>query len=171
MAKATPLERCLAKLDIADCWEWTGSLNPGGYAQLRFTDTRYPIGDKRRYTVLPAHRFLYEQLVGPIRKDWHLDHLCRNKPCCNPDHLEPVPPRVNYLRSESFAAMNARKRRCPRGHPYIAENTRADRHGKRYCKVCAADYMRAYNERRRARRAERRNRTDDPLRVKKTLYH
>lgn len=62
------------------CWEWTGHIDPAGYGQV-----------KRGGRVQGAHRYLYEQLVGPIgRNAQQLDHLCRVRRCVNPSHLEPV---------------------------------------------------------------------------------
>lgn len=72
------------------CWEWQGTLSYEGYGLLRID-----------YKQIRAHRWMYEQKVGPIPEGLHLDHLCRNVRCVNPDHLEPVTPRVNGLRGRS----------------------------------------------------------------------
>ena len=62
-----------------DCWEWTACRNRKGYGQ-------YWDGS----TVVPAQRFVYQLMVGPIPKGLDIDHLCNNKGCVNPAHLEPV---------------------------------------------------------------------------------
>lgn len=69
------------------CWIWTGARNPQGYGQVRLDSQRKG----------PAHRAMYELLVGPIPEGLVIDHLCSNPPCVNPDHLEPVTQRVNLL--------------------------------------------------------------------------
>lgn len=107
------------------CMEWTGGLS-GGYG--RFDHER-------------AHRWAYVNLVGPIPDGLVLDHLCRNKRCVDPDHLEPVPPRVNILRGSAPPAINARRTSCINGHSLegggVREYVRPDT-GKmmRVCRKC-----------------------------------
>lgn len=93
------------------CWVWTGSRGPKGYGRFHFN------GKGHR-----AHRFAYERLVGPIGS-LTLDHLCRNRLCVNPAHLEPVTNRENLLRGKGLTARNAQVTRCPQGHPYDEANT------------------------------------------------
>lgn len=76
--------RLWKKIDVVgktryDCWEWTASLNDYGYGQFR-------AGEK----VSVAHKFVYEELIGPVEEGMVLDHLCRNRKCCNPFHLDQV---------------------------------------------------------------------------------
>ena len=78
-----------------------------------------------------AHRWAWEQVRGQIPKGLVVDHLCRVRWCCNPDHMELVTNRENILRGISPAADHARKTTCSKGHPY---RTRKD--GKRYCPTC-----------------------------------
>lgn len=80
-----------------------------------------------------AHRVAYEASRGPIPDGLTIDHLCRNRACCNPEHLEAVSLAENILRSNSPTALNARKKVCPRcGGPYtIAFST-----GRRRCESC-----------------------------------
>jgi hypothetical protein len=134
---ALPLrfENKINKLD-SGCWEWTGRKDSGGYCQSS------TIGkDKRRCM---AHRAVYEILVGPIPKGLELDHLCRNRACVNPEHLEPVTTRENVLRSQNLASINAKKTHCPQGHPYNQENTYIYPDGKRRCKICRMAASRKY---------------------------
>lgn len=65
------------------CWEWNGSVHKVGYGTINM-----------EY----AHRVIYEREVGPIPDGYDIDHLCRNKLCVNPAHLEPVPHAVNVRR-------------------------------------------------------------------------
>ena len=72
------------------CWEWFGTVSPGGYGTLQ-------VNGRRKQ----AHRFMYEREIGPIPDGLHLDHLCRNTLCVNPAHLEPVTPQENTRRSRT----------------------------------------------------------------------
>ena len=87
------------------CWVWMRSRHGFGYGFF---------GVNRR--TRRAHRIAWELLRGPIPDGLTLDHLCRNPPCVNPDHLEVVTMRENTLRGESVTAINARKTHCKRGH-------------------------------------------------------
>lgn len=108
------------------CWNWTGS-KEAGYG--RFNIDRVPV---------PAHRFSYETLVGPIPADLHLDHLCRNRACVNPDHLEPVTNYQNMMRGFGIARRNAEVTHCPAGHEYAGENLYVNpTRGTRLCRACA----------------------------------
>lgn len=122
------LSRFLAKIDRSgDHWLWTAGLLQGsGYG-------RFWLHGRTQ----PAHRVAYEHFVGPISDDLTIDHLCRVRSCCNPTHLEPVPMGVNLLRGQGWAAKNARKTHCPRGHEYTPGNTRiTSRSGRRVCRTC-----------------------------------
>jgi hypothetical protein len=94
-----------------------------------------------------AHRVVYEELRGEIPSGLTLDHLCRNRGCLNPWHLEPVAMKENLLRGKSFVAVNARKAHCPKGHEYdIVLST-----GSRWCRECSNQAQREYMERKRSR--------------------
>lgn len=126
---STFAERLWSKVQKTEgCWLWTASLNAYGYGQIRLPDGR----------VGRAHKVVYEELVGPVPDGLQLDHLCRNRACVNPAHLEPVTQRTNTLRGEGFAARNATKRFCPVGHPYDEKNTYLDTKGRRRCRPCHA---------------------------------
>lgn len=106
------------------CWTWTGSLSVHGYGKV----TR-----QRRFR--SAHRLAYELLIGPIPAGLTLDHLCRNRRCVKPAHLEPVTMRENLRRGDSPSAIARRTNRCKNGHVYTPENTYFWR-GGRSCVVC-----------------------------------
>lgn len=88
-----------------DCWLWMGTRGKAGHGQF-WNGSR----------VMGAHRWSYEFLRAEIPEGLVLDHLCRNPPCVNPWHLEPVPQSENMRRIP-------RKTHCPQGHPYDASNT------------------------------------------------
>lgn len=114
----------LIKVDESGCWIWQGPRTPDGYGKHR----RGP-GHPERV----IHRITYEHYVGPIPDGLQLDHLCRVRLCCNPEHLEPVTGSVNTDRQDHA---NRRKTHCPKGHEYTPENTRIDSAGKRHCRTC-----------------------------------
>lgn len=118
----------IAKDPVTGCWNWTGKIAHNGYGVGR-NDVR-------------SHRFAYEMLVGPIPEGLCIDHLCRNKACCNPEHLEVVTLGENVLRGNSIPARNARKTHCKHGHEFTPENTyiyKRKRHPfetMRMCMIC-----------------------------------
>ena len=108
-----------------ECWEWTASTQTQGYGQTTYSGRRWL-----------AHRVAYELMVGPIPEGLTLDHLCRNRICVRPGHLEAVTNRENVLRGEGTTAVNARKTQCDHGHPYTPENTYTRQDGTRECRTC-----------------------------------
>jgi len=112
-----------------DCWEWRGQKLWSGYG--RFFVWAPGGGGKR-----PAHRVAYELFIGPVPAGLDLDHLCRNRGCVNPDHLEPVTRRTNLLRGNTIPARKARQTHCCRGHEFNAANTKLRPNGTRFCLRC-----------------------------------
>jgi len=131
VGKAIPkIVRFWEKVDRRDalgCWTWLGANNGNGWG-------RFHNGDGR---MIPAHRFSYELLVGTVPDGYELDHLCRNRSCVNPLHLEPVTHRENMRRGEGVASTNAKKTHCIHGHPFTPDNTRINKAtGHRVCRSC-----------------------------------
>lgn len=139
----TELERFWAKVDQSGgpdtCWPWTGARVAAGYGAF-FIDRGGP-----RWVHEGAHRYAYGVSVGPIPEGLVIDHLCRNPPCCNPSHLEPVTQRVNALRGvNSPSAMNAVKTHCKNGHPFDEANTFVQKSGSRECRICSGELRRRW---------------------------
>ena len=103
------------------CWNWTASCGSGGYGQITYKGKH-----------LQAHRVSFEWKKGKIPESFQLDHLCRNRKCVNPDHLEPVTSRENTLRGCSVSATVIREKRCPKGHTEFYQL----KSGVRACLIC-----------------------------------
>ena len=117
------LDRLLERVDVGDCWLWTGGTDTYGYGKIS-------VNNQTRYT----HRLMWETLVGPIPEGLEMDHLCRQRACMNPDHLEPVTKSENGRRGHGSTTT-----RCKHGHVgefFITTE------GKRRCQSCARDQSR-----------------------------
>lgn len=131
------VDRFAEKVALTDsgCIEWVGGLNGVGYGQFYVGKKAH--GDTGKTY---AHRWSYEYHVGPIPDGLHLDHLCRNRACVNPEHLEPVTVRENLLRGEGPSAVHAKKTHCPEGHPYAGDNLYVNpTKGIRQCRACGRE--------------------------------
>lgn len=116
------------------CWEWTGRLTHNGYAQAVFANVTHRV-----------HRLVFAWLVAPlpdsnIHPFWQIDHLCRNRNCVNPAHLELVTAAENVQRAHRRYRKGEGIGRpctncCPQGHEFTPENTLTDR-GHRRCRQC-----------------------------------
>jgi hypothetical protein len=100
-------------IDSNNCWNWTMYVEPRGYGRIRY----------KGKTTTP-HKVSYLEFVGLIPEGLELDHLCKNKKCFNPDHLEPVTRKENNIRSNCSSAINSRKTHCKKGHEYSGDNLR-----------------------------------------------
>lgn len=130
---AKDLTRIFSKIKTvptASCWLWTGCIDQAGYGTVSYRGKMYK-----------THRFLYAWLVGAVPSYVHgqsnaeIDHLCRNRACCNPVHLELVSHRENTYRGVSFSAIYAKQDACKNGHAFTLENTRYSRK-QRVCRAC-----------------------------------
>jgi hypothetical protein len=124
------LRNRIAVEPASGCWVWLGK-RAKGYGRIKVGSMHD--GTRRE---VQAHRLVYEILIGPIPYGLELDHLCLNRSCVNPDHVEPVTTRENLLRGTSSPAQNARKTHCKRGHEFTPDNTRLTSRGYRQCRQC-----------------------------------
>ena len=108
------------EIDARGCWNWTRHVDRHGYAQVGNT---------------LMHRASYQAFKGAIPAGLTIDHLCRNRRCLNPAHMETVSKRVNTLRGISPAALNAVKTHCKRGHALTGRNLYLYK-GMRVCRKC-----------------------------------
>ena len=125
------IDRLMAKVDRdpdTGCWLWTGALHKLGYGRFRF-----------RGRVVGPHQAAYALSKGDVPPGAELDHKCRVRRCCNPDHLEPVTHVENMARG-----INATKTYCKHGHEFTPENTYRSRDGRRHCRQCNQRRNRKY---------------------------
>lgn len=139
MKRRPLMERLRSRIveDANGCWIYTGLLNDSGYGIIGSG------GRGGRY--LRVHRVMYEAEVGQIPDGLVIDHLCRVRACCNPQHLEPVTDGENVRRGVRKTLQD----RCKQGHPFTPENTKVTPR-QRTCLTCSRAASRAYQRRRRA---------------------
>lgn len=124
-----------------DCWVWTRCQDGRGYGMFNVNRKN-----------IRSHRYAWELLVGPIPDGFHIDHLCRNTICCNPDHLEPVTSAENTRRGAGGTMARERARRqthCKRNHEFTPENTLVNTNGARVCRICNRGRTAAWRAKRR----------------------
>jgi HNH endonuclease len=143
------LFRHFPALDPDVCWLWPGYIGKKGYGT-------WTVWYKGHSKTRVAHAVSYILLRGPIPPFLELDHLCRNRACTNPWHLEPVPHLLNAQRgiAGTYAhngAWQRAKTHCRRGHPFDAVNTYVHgEHGTwRRCRICNCEDARRYRNQRR----------------------
>lgn len=108
---------------LTGCWLWKGCLTNG-----------YGIFKINRKNVL-AHRASFVHWNGDIPQGLEIDHLCRNRICCNPKHLESVTHKENVKRG-NLGIINKSKTHCKHGHEFNKDNTIITKGGSRNCRIC-----------------------------------
>ena len=113
------IDRFLAKVDKTDsCWNWTACCKPAGYGQFRY-----------KSQMVFAHRYSYSVFVGDLIEGLTIDHLCSNRKCVNPEHLEQVTQQENVSRARRKIT------HCPHGHELDGVAKRGES-TRRFCKTC-----------------------------------
>lgn len=131
---AAKVEHYLDKTSSPDgCWIWTRSTSGGGYGHMGWDGK-----------VVRVHRAYVKDLGWDVPDGMHLDHLCRNRVCCNPDHLEVVTPLENARRGIGLGKRVNPVTHCPRGHEYDEANTYHNPSGSRACRACHVIWSREY---------------------------
>ena len=137
--RGVPLvDRLMYRTALMDngCWLWLGATNAKGYGHIRSVENG---------PLISVHRVAYELANGAVPEGLEVDHLCFERACLNPDHLEAISHTDNVRRGRHN--QNHGKAECINGHAFDDANTSIDSLGKRVCKTCARDRMRAHRAR------------------------
>lgn len=129
------------KRQPTDCWLWVGAINPTGYGAAYAGKSNGP---------MLAHRLAMLIKVGELPEGQVVDHICRNRACCNPDHLRLISNRENVIIGVGPSACNARKTHCHRGHEFTVENTYHHKSGVRDCRECRRQSGAAFRARKKS---------------------
>ena len=130
------------EIDENGCWNWTGKIAKNGYGHITYPNKN----DRKTYLI---HRITYALFKSEIPIGMTIDHLCRNRKCCNPEHLEIVTSKENTLRGNGIAGINARKTHCIKNHPLSGNNLYITPDKRRNCKKCIRMSIEKYNDRKR----------------------
>lgn len=125
------------QVDANGCWLWQRALSSHGYGSMIIARKQFR-----------AHRLAYEAYRGPIPAGLVLDHLCRVKQCCNPEHLEAVTQRENTRRGSNFIGAFMNATHCKQGHPLSGANIYVYKDGKRRCQLCRKRFSQESRSRR-----------------------
>lgn len=126
----------------AQCILFPGSLDTHGYGRVKVNGKSFG-----------AHRLAYIEQYGDIPTGLQVDHLCRNRSCVNPSHLELITQKENILRGHSFAGLNKSKTHCSKGHELTTENVKLTKRGQRDCIKCRKLHEKKIAEKRKEQRA------------------
>ena len=117
----------------SDCHEWNGHVTKNGYG-LTYCNKK----------TCYVHRLVYEYYFGSIPTGFQIDHLCKNRKCMNPNHLEAVTQKENILRSDGITAIQSRQTHCVHGHPLSGDNLYVSPKKHRSCKTCRRNHRHNY---------------------------
>ena len=127
-------DRFWAKVNRVDasCWDWLASRTPKGYGHLSVNGR-----------LVSAHRAVWILCRGPIPEGFEIDHICRNRGCVRPEHLQVVPPGFNVRQGvEEHVRRKRAQTHCIHGHPLDSENTYVTKDKRRKCRTCVKLMMR-----------------------------
>ena len=118
----------IIKPELGKCWVWIAGKDKYGYGKFSFKNRK-----------VLAHKLSYIMSIGPVPNGLVLDHLCENRACSRPEHLQPVTDKVNLLRGNTAASNHAIKTCCPREHLLEIPNLVPSqlKLGRRSCLSCA----------------------------------